>query len=70
MSAMKKIHEIKKIEINYMAARSNEFEEIIPEDNVMFIPSNAVADSPRPVPSAIRAPGRMVMTSLGFRIQR
>jgi len=70
MAAMKKIHEIKKIEINYMAARSNEFEEIIPEDNVMFIPSNVVADVPRPVPSAIRAPGRMVMTPNGFRIQR
>jgi len=70
LSAMKKIHEIKKIEINYMAARSNQFEEIIPEDNVMFIPSNAVEDVRRPVPSAIRAPGRMVMTPSGFRIQR
>ena len=70
MSAMKKIHEIKKIEINYMSARSNQFEVMIPEDNVLMPVSTVSSDGPRPMPSATRTPGRMVMTPMGFRIQR
>jgi len=35
MSAMKRIHQIKKIEMQYMSARSNEFEVMIPEDTVV-----------------------------------
>jgi hypothetical protein len=35
MAAMKRIHQIKKIELQYMTPRSNEFEVDIPEDNVV-----------------------------------
>jgi hypothetical protein len=69
MSAMKKIHEIKKIEINYMSARSNEFEVMIPDENVAFIP-NSAPEPVRQIPTSMRTPGRMVMTAAGFRLQR
>ena len=68
MAAMKKIHEIKKIETNYMAARSNEFEVMIPDENVAYIPNGVQNEPIRPVPS--RNPGRLVMTANGFRMQR
>jgi hypothetical protein len=35
MAAMKRIHQIKKIEMQYMSSRSNEFEVMIPEDEVV-----------------------------------
>ena len=35
MASMKRIHQIKKIEMQYMSARSNEFEVGIPEDDVV-----------------------------------
>ena len=65
---MKKIHEIKKIELSYMSQRSNEFEVMIPDENVGYIPNEASNEPLRPMPS--RIPGRMVMTSAGFRMQR
>ena len=67
MTAMKKIHEIKKIEMAYMTPRSNEFEVMIPEDNVFFIEANVGPSIPRPIPTSITAPGRMVLTAAGFR---
>ena len=71
MAAMKKIHEIKKIEISYMSTRSNEFEVMIPDENVLFIPSNQSTSEPvRPIPTSVRSPGRLVMTPAGFRIRR
>ena len=68
LAAMKKIHEIKKIEVSYMSQRSNEFEVMIPDENVAYIPNGLPNEPLRPVP--FRSPGRMVMTSAGFRIQR
>jgi hypothetical protein len=68
LSAMKKIHEIKKIELSYMSPRSNEFEVMIPDENVGYIPNEASNEPLRPMPSRIS--GRMVMTSAGFRMQR
>lgn len=67
LSAMKKIHEIKKIEINYMASRSNEFESMIPEDNVLFVPVSATIEPPRPFPMTRQPVGRMILGPNGFR---
>lgn len=67
MSAMKKINEIKKIEMQYMAPRSNEFEEIISEDNLIF--STGVQEQARPMFISRNAP-RLVMTATGMRIRR
>ena len=67
MSAMKKINEIKKIEMQYMAARSNEFEEIIPEDNLIF--STGVQEPARPMFINRNAP-RLVMTATGMRLRK
>lgn len=67
MSAMKKINEIKKIEIQYMAARSNEFEEIISEDNLIF--STGVQEPARPMFINRNAP-RLVMTATGMRLRK
>jgi hypothetical protein len=66
MSAMKKINEIKKIEMQYMTARSNEFEEMIPEDNLIF--STGVEEPHRPILS--RNAPRLVMTATGMRLRR
>lgn len=66
MAAMKKINEIKKIEMQYMAARTNEFEEIIPEDNLIF--STGVEEPHRPILS--RNAPRLVMTATGMRLRR
>ena len=70
LAAMKKIHEIKKIEMGYMTPRSNEFEDMIPEDNVFFVPINP--GQPPELPSMARPAiptGRMVLGSNGFRRQ-
>lgn len=67
MSAMKKINEIKKIEMQYMAARSNEFEEIISEDNLIF--STDTQEPARPLFVSRNVP-RLVMTASGMRIRR
>jgi Erv1 / Alr family len=67
MSAMKKINEIKKIEMQYMAPRSNEFEEIISEDNLIF--STGVQEQARPMFVSRNVP-RLVMTASGMRIRR
>lgn len=67
MSAMKKINEIKKIEMQYMAVRSNEFEEIIPEDNLIF--STGVQEPARPMFINRNAP-RLVMTATGMRLRK
>jgi hypothetical protein len=67
MSAMKKINEIKKIEMQYMAPRSNEFEEIISEDNLIF--STGVQEQARPMFISRNVP-RLVMTASGMRIRR
>lgn len=67
MSAMKKINEIKKIEMQYMAARSNEFEEMIPEDNLIF--STGVQEPARPMFINRNAP-RLVMTATGMRLRK
>lgn len=67
MSAMKKINEIKKIEMQYMAARSNEFEEIISEDNLIF--STDTQEPARPMFVSRNVP-RLVMTASGMRIRR
>ena len=67
MSAMKKINEIKKIEMQYMAPRSNEFEEIISEDNLIF--STDTQEPARPMFVSRNVP-RLVMTASGMRIRR
>lgn len=67
LSAMKKIHEIKKIEIEYMTSRSNEFEVGIPEDTVFFQADPQAV--PRP-PIIVQSGPRLVMTATGFRTRR
>jgi len=67
MAAMKKIHEIKKIEINYMASRSNEFEDMIPEDNVLFVPVSDTTEPARPFIASRPPAGRLVLGPNGFR---
>jgi len=68
MAAMKKIHEMKKIENNYMSPRSNEFEVMIPEDNVVVQITPVEEGPPRPV---LRYTGpKLVMTAAGFRMRR
>ena len=68
MAALKKIIELRKIDNEYMRPRSNEFEVIIPEDNVFYSVGQTQPEIARPSPA--RAAGRLVMTSSGFRIQR
>jgi hypothetical protein len=67
MAAMKKIHEIKKIEISYMASRSNEFEDMIPEDNVLFSPVSATTEPVRPFLASRPPAGRLILGPNGFR---
>jgi hypothetical protein len=73
MAAMKKIHEMKKIEEGYMASRSNSFETMIPEDVVVItigpVQESAIAGLPRPTLSASMG-SRMTFTSSGFRLRR
>lgn len=67
MAALRRIMEMQKIENEYMRPRSNEFEVLIPEDNVLYI----VGGQPQhvmPQPS-VRTGPRMVMTATGFRLR-
>lgn len=66
MAALKRIIELRKIEAEYMTPRSNEFETIIPEDNVMQTSGQSHAE----VQPMARSGGRLVMTATGFRIRR
>jgi hypothetical protein len=76
MAAMKRIHQIKKIEIQYMTPRSNEFEIDIPEDNVVVdIGPQPMLTLPngQPIPQpTIAASGgsRMTMTGGRLRLRR
>lgn len=76
LSAMKKIHEMKKIEEGYMAPRSNAFEVMIPEDVVVVTigaPTVETLPNGLPVPRPTMAAGfgsRMMMTANGLRLRR
>jgi Erv1 / Alr family len=75
LAAMKKIHEMKKIEESYMAPRSNEFDVIIPEDAVIVNIGQQEAPSfsglLRPRPFAAAGMGsRIMMTAQGLRLRR
>jgi hypothetical protein len=73
LAAMKRIHQIKKIEVQYMTARSNEFEVGIPEDVVVI----AIGPQPmltlpngQPIPQpTIAASGGSRMTMQGGRLR-
>jgi FAD-linked sulfhydryl oxidase len=70
ISAMKKIHEMAKIEMSYASPRTNNFEVIIPEDTVVMgrlPPPSGEPVRPVMVPSAI---GRFRITGSGIRLQR
>lgn len=68
LTAMKRIHEMKKIETNYMSPRSNEFEVGLSEDNTFM---QIIRRSDEPLrPTLQPAGGRMVMTSSGFRLRK
>jgi hypothetical protein len=73
LAAMKKIHQIKKIEIQYMSARSNEFEVMIPEDAVVVtIGSHPELTLPngQPIPRpTLAASGGSRMTMQGGRLR-
>lgn len=70
IAALKRIQEMKRIEIEYMALRSNEFEIMIPEDTVVIqFNSEGALETQRPVMRSGLAP-RMVMTASGFRLRR
>ena len=73
MAAMKRIHQIKKIEMQYMSARSNEFEVMIPEDNVVVdIGPQPMLTLPngQPIPRpTIAASGGSRMTMQGGRLR-
>jgi hypothetical protein len=76
ISAMKKINEMSKIEIEYCTPRNNNFEEDIPEDTVI-LPGNMLKNSegvpviapPKNMP-ILRGNGGMVMTASGLRFRR
>jgi hypothetical protein len=76
MTAMKKIHQIKKIEIQYMSARSNEFEVIIPEAPVVVdIGPQPILTLPngQPIPQptlAASSGSRMTMQGGRLRLRR
>ena len=71
ISAIKKIHEMTKIEASYARLRTNNFEVIIPEDMVVMArlppPSGEPPRPAMPIPSAI---GRFRITGSGIRLQR
>jgi len=76
LAAMKKIHEMKKIENSYMGPRSDEFELIIPEDAVVInigqqqeAPTFAGLLRLRPTLAA-GAGSRMMMTPFGLRLRK
>jgi hypothetical protein len=69
IAALKRIQEMKRIEVEYMAPRSNEFEIMIPEDTVMIQFNSEGVIENRPIVRSVNAP-RMVMTSTGFRLRR
>lgn len=69
IAALKRIQEMKRIELEYMASRSNEFEVMIPEDTVVIqFNSEGAIEPQRPI-MRTGAP-RMVMTATGFRLRR
>jgi hypothetical protein len=70
ISAIKKIHEMAKIEASYARLRTNNFEVIIPEDMVVMArlpPPGEPLRPAMPIPSAI---GRFRITGSGIRLQR
>jgi hypothetical protein len=70
IAALKRIQEMKRIEVEYMAPRSNEFEIMIPEDTVVIqFSSEGAIETQRPIVRSVNAP-RMVMTATGFRLRR
>jgi hypothetical protein len=70
MTAMKRIHQMKKIEIQYMTPRSNEFEVIIPEDVVIVnIGAPTMSNGPRPM-EAVNVETRMMLSGGRFRLRR
>ena len=73
MAAMKRIHQIKKIEMQYMTARSNEFEVMIPEDTVVVdIGAQPILTLPngQPIPQpTVAASGGSRMTMQGGRLR-
>jgi hypothetical protein len=73
LTAMKRIHQIKKIEMQYMTARSNEFEVGIPEDDVVMNigaqPMLTLANG-QPIPQpTVAASGGSRMTMQGGRLR-
>jgi hypothetical protein len=76
MAAMKRIHQIKKIEVQYMTTRSNEFEIGIPEDDVVInIGAQPMLTLPngQPIPQptlAASGGSRMTMTGGRLRLRR
>ena len=71
ISAIKKIHEMAKIEASYARDRTNNFEVIIPEDMVVMprLPP-ASGEVPRPIMPAPSAIGRFRITGSGIRLRR
>jgi hypothetical protein len=69
IAALKRVQEMQRIEIEYMAPRSNEFEIMIPEDTVVIQFNSEGAIEKRPIMRSSTAP-RMVMTATGFRLRR
>ena len=69
IAALKRVQEMQRIEIEYMAPRSNEFEIMIPEDTVIIQFNSEGAIENRPILRSSTAP-RMVMTATGFRLRR
>jgi len=69
IAALKRVQEMQRIEIEYMALRSNEFEIMIPEDTVVIQFNSEGAIEPQRPMMRTGAP-RMVMTSTGFRLRR
>ncbi len=76
LTAMKRIHQIKKIEMQYMTPRSNEFEVMIPEDTVVIDigaqPELTLPNGqPMPRPTVAASGGsRMTMTGGRLRLRR
>jgi hypothetical protein len=69
LSAMKKIHQMRKIEDSYMTPRSNEFETEIPEDVVIVQLGPQEVPTARPILQA-GAGSRMMMTPFGLRLRK
>ena len=69
LAAMKKIHQMKKIEDSYMTPRTNEFEIIIPEDVVIVQLGPQEIPTARPILQA-GSGSRMMMTPFGLRLRK